>query len=113
MAVVERPPRRDEVWLVDLDPTFGAEIRKTRPCLVISPDEINKNLDTIIVAPMTTTIRSYPSRVQVRFKGKSGQIALDQLRSVDQQRLVRRLGIVAENTAQSASATLIQMFNRA
>jgi mRNA interferase MazF len=112
MAVVERAPRRDEVWLVDLDPTLGAEIQKTRPCLVISPDEINKNLDTIIVAPMTTTIRSYPSRVQVRFQGKNGQIALDQMRSVDRQRLVRRLGSVAESIAQSASAALVEMFTR-
>lgn len=111
--MVARAPQRDEVWLVVLDPTQGAEIQKTRPCLVVSPEEINKNLRTVIVAPMTTAIRSYPSRVLVRFQGKRGQVALDQLRAIDQQRLVRKLGTVAPNTAQSASATLVEMFTRA
>jgi mRNA interferase MazF len=110
--VVNRPPRRDEVWLVTLDPTHGAEMRKTRPCLVISPDEMNQHLQTVIVAPMTTVTRPYPTRVPVRFQGKSGQVALDQLRALDRQRLVRRLGTISANAAQEASATLVEMFSR-
>src|SRR2546427_745763 len=83
MEVVSRPPRRDEVWLVTHDPTHGAEIQKTRPCLVISPDEMNRYLQTVVVAPMTTVMRFYPTRVPVRFQRKSGQVALDQLRAND------------------------------
>jgi len=113
MEVVGQSPRRDEVWLATLDPTHGAEIRKTRPCVVISPDEMNLNLQTVIVAPMTTVTRPYPTRVGVRFQGKSGQVALDQLRAVDKMRLVRKLGKIAEGTALAASATLVEMFSRA
>jgi mRNA interferase MazF len=111
--VVGRPPRRDEVWLVSLDPTQRAEIQKTRPCLIVSPDEMNHHLRTVIIAPMNTVVRSYPTRVPIRFKGKDGQIVLDQLRAIDRQRLVRKLGIVAAGTAQAASAILIEMFSRA
>lgn len=109
---MSRAPRRDEVWLVSLDPTHGAEIKKTRPCLVVSPDEMNRHLQTVIVVPMTTTMRPYPTRVPVRFHGKSGQVALDQLRAVDRQRLVRRLGTVPDSAAQQASAVLLEMFSR-
>jgi mRNA interferase MazF len=105
-------PQRDEVWLVVLHPTQGAEIQKTRPCLVISPDEVNQNLRTVIIAPMTTVTRPYPTRVAVRFQGKRGQVALDQLRTVDRQRLVRMLGAVSAKTAQDVSATLLEMFAR-
>jgi len=111
--VVSGIPRRDEVWLVSLDPAHGAEIKKTRPCLVVSPDEMNQHLQTVIVAPMTTTIRPYPTRVPVRFQGKSGQVALDQLRAIDRQRLVRKLGTVSSNASQQASDVLLEMFNRA
>jgi len=110
--VVARPPRRDEVWLVSLDPTQGVEIQKTRPCLVLSPDEMNQHLRTVVVAPMTTVVRPYPTRVPIRFQGKQGQVALDQLRAVDRQRLLRKLGSVAASTARAASATLIEMFSR-
>ncbi len=110
--MVNRSPRRDEVWLVNLDPTHGAEIRKTRPCLVISPDEMNQHLQTVIAAPMTTVARPYPTRVSLRFQGKSGQVALDQLRALDRQRLVRRLGTVSANTAAAVSETLLEMFRR-
>ena len=110
--MVDRPPRRDEVWLVTLDPTQGVEIQKTRPCLIISPDEMNQHLQTVIVAPMTTVTRPYPVRVPVRFQGKRGQVALDQLRAVDRQRLVRKLGTVSASTAQAVSATLLEMFSR-
>ena len=105
-------PRQDQVWLVALDPTEGVEIQKTRPCLVISPDEMNQHLRTVIIAPMTTVTRPYPTRVAVRFQGKRGQVALDQLRAVDRQRLVRMLGAVSAKTAQDVSATLLDMFAR-
>jgi len=109
---VSSTPRSDEVWLVSLDPTHGAEIQKTRPCLVVSPDEMNRYLQTVIVVPMTTTMRPYPTRVPLRFQGKSGQAALDQLRAVDRQRLVRKLGTVSSSAAQQASAVLLEMFSR-
>ena len=107
-----RSPQRDEVWLVVLDPTQGVEMQKRRPCLVVSPDEMNQHLQTVIVAPMTTVARSYPMRVPVRFQGKSGQVALDQLRAVDRQRLVKGLGTVSARTAQDAAETLVEMFSR-
>ena len=83
---------RFEVYLVNLDPTVGREIRKTRPCLVISPDEMNHHIRTVIVAPMTTKGQAYPTRVPCTFKGRSGQIVLDQIGTVDSARLVRKLG---------------------
>jgi mRNA interferase MazF len=107
-----RVPQQDEVWLVALDPTHGAEIQKTRPFLVISPDEMNQHLQTVIIAPMTTVTRPYPTRVSVRFQGKRRQVALDQLRAVDRQRLVRILGTVSAKTALDVSATLLEMFAR-
>jgi len=112
MDVVTRAPRQDEVWLVSLDPTRGSEIKKTRPCLVVSPDEMNQHLRTAIVAPMTTTMRAYPTRVGLTFQGKSGQVALDQLRAVDRDRLVRRLGAISPKMAQNVSAVLVEMFGR-
>jgi mRNA interferase MazF len=112
LAVVSEPPRLDEVWLVSLDPTQGAEIQKTRPCLVISPNEANRSLQTLIIAPMTTALRPYPTRVAVAFLGKRGQVALDQLRAVDRHRLVRKLGKVSLVTAEAVSAVLIEMFAR-
>jgi mRNA interferase MazF len=102
----------DEVWLISLDPTRGSEIQKTRPCLVVSPDEINRHLRTVIIAPMTTSERPYPSRVTVTFQSKRGQVALDQLRAVDRKRLVRKLGSVSAKTAQTVSAVLVEMFTR-
>jgi mRNA interferase MazF len=105
-------PKLDEVWLVTLDPVEGAEIQKTRPCLIVSPDEMNRHLQTVIIAPMTSTERTYPTRVSVVFQGKMGQIALDQLRTVDRQRLVRKLGAIAAPTAQTVSALLIEIFTR-
>jgi len=102
--------RRFEVWLVTLDPAQGAEIRKTRPCLVISPDEANQSLQTVIAAPMTTTPRRYPFRVNVRFQGKDGQVALDQMRALDGTRLVRRLGTITEDTRRRVTTTLAEFF---
>jgi mRNA interferase MazF len=102
--------QRFDVYLVNLDPTVGSEIRKTRPCLVISPDEMNRWIRTVIVAPMTTKGRPYPTRVACEFQGKQGQIVLDQIRTVDKRRLVRRLGSVDEITRVSVLATLAEMF---
>ena len=110
--MVSKPPRRDEVWLVSLDPTQGSEIQKTRPCLVVSPNEVNLHLRTVIVAPMTTTERPYPTRVVVSFQGKRGQVAVDQIRAVDRERLVRKLGTIAPKTAKAVSVTLAEMFSR-
>jgi mRNA interferase MazF len=90
MELVER----FDVFLVKLDPTIGSEIQKTRPCLVISPDEINSNLATVIVAPMTTSGKKYPSRIPVSFDGKDGFTALDQIRSVSKNRLIKKLGTI-------------------
>jgi mRNA interferase MazF len=112
MAVVNGPPRLDEVWLVSLDPTLGSEIRKTRPCLVVSPDEINRYLRTIIIAPLTTAERPYPTRVALTFQGKRGQVALDQLRAIDRQRLVRRLGRVSSQVAEVVANVLVELFAR-
>jgi len=101
---------RFEVYLINLDPTVGSEIRKTRPCLVVSPDEINHNIRTVIVAPLTTKGQSYPTRVPCRFKGKGGQVVLDQLRTVDRSRLVKKLGTMDGKTAAAVLDVLQEMF---
>lgn len=111
--MVAGPPLRDEIWLVSLDPTRGAEIQKTRPCLVISPDEMNRHLQTVLIAPMTTVERPYPTRVSLSFQGKHGQVALDQIRAVDRQRLVRKIGKASSATAHAIAKVLIEMFSRA
>jgi mRNA interferase MazF len=90
---------RSEVYLVNLDPTVGSEIQKTMPCVVVSPDEINHSIRTVIVAPMITMGQSYPTRVPCRFKGKEGQVVLDQIRTVDRVRLVRKLGRLDSKTS--------------
>jgi mRNA interferase MazF len=101
---------RFDVFLVNLDPTVGSEIKKTRPCLVVSPDEMNQNIRTVIIAPMTTRGKSYPTRVSCRFKGKNGQVVLDQIRTVDRARLVQRLGRLKEGTCQRVLDVLQEMF---
>jgi len=101
---------RFDIYLVTLDPTIGSEIQKTRPCLVISPDEINRTIATVIMAPMTTRGRSYPSRVACHFQGKDGQIALDQLRAVDKRRLLKRLGRIDTATQQEVFQVLASLF---
>lgn len=101
---------RFDVFLMRLDPAEGREIRKTRPCLVISPDEMNRHIDTVIVAPMSTKGRPYPTRVPVRFKGKSGQIVLDQIRTVDKSRLIKRLGKIDEATRANVLSLLSEIF---
>lgn len=101
---------RFEVHLVSLDPSIGGEIRKTRPCLVVSPDEMNRYIRTVIVAPMTTKGHEYPTRVPCRFKGKAGQIVLDQVRAVDKTRLVKRLGRIDRRAAEATLVVLAEMF---
>ena len=107
---VTRPPSRGEVYLVDLDPTRGREIRKTRPCLVVSPDELNHHLRTAIIAPLTTGGQPYPWRVPCRFRDTEGRVALDQLRTVDRERLVHRQGALAPVTLAAVLATLGELF---
>ncbi|MEX1232919.1 MAG: type II toxin-antitoxin system PemK/MazF family toxin [Planctomycetaceae bacterium] len=102
--------KRFDVYLINLDPTVGYEIQKTRPCVVVSPDEMNRHIATVIVAPMTTMTRNYPTRVSCRFQGESAQIVLDQLRTIDKQRLRKRLGRIGKSTQQSALNILGQMF---
>ncbi len=102
--------RRFEVYLVNLDPTLGREIQKTRPCLIISPDEMNDHIATVIVAPMTTKGRDYPTRVNCQFEGKDGQIVLDQIRTVDKIRLAKKLGKITANTQKEVLAVLMEMF---
>ena len=101
---------RFEVFLVNLGPTIGSEIRKTRPCLVVSPDEINHHIRTVIVAPMTTKGQAYPTRVDCRFGGKSGQVVLDQIRTLDQARLAKRLGRLDAKTSAQVLTVLQEMF---
>ncbi len=101
---------RFEIHLVNLDPTIGSEIKKTRPCAVISPDEINHHLRTVIIAPLTTAGRAYPSRVPCRFKGKDGQVVLDQIRTVDKSRLIQRLGRLDRTTSGEVLDKLQEMF---
>lgn len=101
---------RGEVYLVRLDPTRGSEIRKTRPCLVVSPDDLNEHLRTVIVAPMTTGGQAYPWRVQCRFQGRTGFVATDQLRTVDIERLARRLGRLGPNSMTAVLTVLQEMF---
>lgn len=105
-----RAPRRGEVHLVSLDPARGGEIRKTRPCLIVSPDDLNEHLGTYIVAPMTTGGHPYPFRVACRFAERNGYVVLDQLRTVDRSRLVRRLGRLGAATLESTLETLREMF---
>ena len=101
---------RFEIWLVNLDPTIGIEIKKTRPCLIISPNEANLYLDTVIVSPMTTILRKYPTRVNCRFQKKKGQVAIDQLRTLDKKRLVKKLGKLDMATCRKICTTLQSFF---
>lgn len=110
MALANSPPTRGDVYLIELDPTRGSEIRKTRPCLVVSPDELNQHLRTMIVAPMTTGGQAYPWRVRCRFRERTGFVAIDQLRTVDSTRLVKRLGRVSPGTLSAVLAILQEMF---
>jgi mRNA interferase MazF len=109
--MVERNPgRRFEVHLISLDPTKGSEIRKTRPCVIISPDEMNKHIRTVIIAPMTSTIKNYPTRITTTFQGKKGQIVLDQIRTVDKSRLIKKRGSISSSAEEKVLSVLQEMF---
>ena len=101
---------RFDVFLISLDPTVGHEINKTRPCLIISPDEMNNILATIIIAPMTTKNRKYPTRVPIDFLGKHGEIVLDQIRTIDRTRLVKKLGTISTSEARAVLDVLQKLF---
>ena len=98
-----------EIYLVNLDPTVGSEIKKTRPCVVLSPNEMNKHIQPIMIAPMTTMSHPYPTRVPFTLQGKSGWIVLDQIRTVDRIRLVKRVGALNERAVQSVKKTIKEM----
>ena len=102
--------KRFDVFLINLDPTQGKEIQKTRPCVVISPDEMNSHIATVIIAPMTTKSRAYPTRIPCQFQDKVGQIILDQIRTVDKTRLVKKLGQISPNEQRLVIDTLVEMF---
>jgi mRNA interferase MazF len=103
--------KRFDVYLVNLDPTVGHEIKKSRPCLVISPDELNRNISTVIVAPMTTKGRNYPTRVSCTFNDKKGQILLEQIRAVDKTRMIKRLGKVSSFIQAQVFSVLSEIFS--
>ena len=102
--------KRGEVYLINLDPTIGSEIQKTRPCVIVSPDEMNKYIRTVIIAPMTTKIRSYKSRIKVEFSDRQAQIMLDQLRTIDKQRLIKKLGNLSTEEIKKVLSLLQEMF---
>jgi mRNA interferase MazF len=103
--------KRFDVYLVNLDPTVGSEIQKTRPCLIISPDEMNRNIRTVIIAPMTSVQKEYPTRVPCIFKKKRGQIVLDQIRTIDKARLIKKLGAIDSKTQSDTISILQRLFS--
>ena len=110
MVATPSLPQRGDVYLIALDPTLGKEIKKTRPCVVVSPDELNTHLTTFVVAPLTTGGFKYPFRVSCRFQKKDGHIVLDQIRAVDRRRLVKRLGRISTPSLEKALSVLREMF---
>jgi len=99
-----------DIYLISLDPTVGHEINKTRPCVIISPNEMNRHISTVIVAPMTTKGRKYPTRVTCSFQGKKGQVVLDQIRTIDKERLVTKLGVISAQAQDNILKILQEMF---
>lgn len=99
------------MFLINLDPTLGHETKKTRPCLIISPDEMNRHIRTVIIAPMTTVAKKYPTRVNLKFQEKQGQIVLDQLRTIDKNRLLKKIGRINDDAASKTLEILVQMFS--
>lgn len=102
--------KRFEVYLINLEPTIGSEINKSRPCVIISSDDLNRVLNTVIVLPLTSGIRNYPTRINCYIVNKKGQIALDQIRSIDKQRLIKKIDILNTETRDSVLETLAEMF---
>lgn len=109
MGMVKKISRFD-VWLIDLDPTRGSEIKKARPCLVVSPDPVNKYLNTVTVIPLTSTIRTYPSRVNCVFQGKKGQAMVDQIRGLDKNRLKKKLGTMESRFCKTICDTIVEAY---
>jgi mRNA interferase MazF len=101
---------RFEVWNTQLNPTVGSEIRKIRPCVIVSPDEINKYLNTVTIAPLTSTQKKYPTRVFCTFQGKQGQVAIDQVRTIDKSRLISKLGELDQSTSKDICSVLVEYF---
>ena len=101
---------RFDVYLINLDPTIGSEIQKTRPCVIISPDEMNRHIHTVIVAPMTTAGKEYPTRIKCEFKEKKGHIVLDQIRTIDKKRLIKKLGSLDSETQSKVISVLQRLF---
>ncbi|MEX2575013.1 MAG: type II toxin-antitoxin system PemK/MazF family toxin [Balneolaceae bacterium] len=108
--MVANPVQRFEIYLISLDPAKGSEIKKTRPCMIISPNEMNKHIRTVIVAPLTSAIKKYPTRVTTTFQGKRGQVVLDQIRTVDKRRLIKKLGIISSISEEKVLNVLQEMF---
>lgn len=102
--------KRNEVWMVQLNPTVGSEIKKSRPCVIISPDEANRYLSTVTIAPLTSSLKSYPSRLNCTFDKKKGQVAIDQIRSVDKERLKKKLGVMDKLTTEAIFNLLHEYF---
>ena len=105
--MVKKDVHRFEIWLVQLDPTQGSEIKKTRPCVVISPDEINHNLRAVVIAPMTTKSRSYPTRVKVKHNNQTGWVVIDQIRTIDKKRLLKFLGKISSRELKEVEKSLL------
>jgi len=101
---------RYEVYLINLDPTIGSEIKKTRPCVIISPDEMNRNISTVIVAPLTSSLKNYPTRINCQVQTKQGQIVLDQIRTVDKIRLIKKIDVINKRTRLKLHKVLVEMF---
>lgn len=102
--------KRTEVWMVQLNPTLGSEIKKSRPCVIISPDEVNRYLQTVTIAPLTSTIKTYPTRVNCTFNRKKGQVAIDQIRSIDKERLKKKLGILDKHAIAAIFSCIQEYF---
>lgn len=98
-----------EIYLLNLDPTIGSEMKKTRPCVIISPDEINNYLNNVIIAPLTSTIKNYPSRVKIEFEGKVGEIVLDQIKTIDKSRIIKKMGKVEKPVIKNIKQVLKEM----
>lgn len=107
----QRTVSKHDIWLVNLDPTVGSEVKKTRPCIIVSPDAMNKWIKTVIIVPMTSSNKAYVSRVPVEFLGVRGQVMLDQIRTIDKQRLIKKIGELNSVEAKQVSNRLIEMFN--
>lgn len=106
-----KSPKQFDIYIVNLDPTLGYEIQKSRPCVIVSPDEMNRHIRTVIIAPMTTTQKNYPTRVNITFQEKGGQIVLDQIRTVDKSRLIQKIGTLPKKTTTQVLDVLLEMFS--